>query len=285
MSHLSLKQALQWAIGVLATQEDSARLEAELLLAHVLQKPRSYLFTWPEKTLDDAQSNAFQTLVAQRLQGRPIAHLIGKREFWTLELNVTSDTLIPRPETELLVELTLERIPPNQPCHILDLGTGTGAIALALASERPQAQIMAIDQSFSALPIAKLNAERYQLTNIQFMQSNWFANLANTVHPVFDVIVSNPPYIAEGDQHLKQGDVRFEPLTALAAGHDGLNDLRVIVQQAPDYLTKQGWLLVEHGYDQGLAVRQLFAQAGFTAIATKQDLAGHDRVTLGHVLN
>lgn len=224
-------------------------------------------------------------MVAQRLQGRPIAHLIGKREFSTLELSVTPDTLIPRPETELLVELALERIPPNQTCNILDLGTGTGAIALALASERPQAQIMAIDQSLSALQIAKLNAERYQLTNIQFIQSNWFTNLANTAHPVFDVIVSNPPYIAEGDQHLKQGDVRFEPLTALTAGHDGLNDLRVIVQQAPDYLTKQGWLLVEHGYDQGLAVRQLFAQAGFTAIATKQDLAGHDRVTLGHVLD
>lgn len=284
MSHLSLKQALQWAVGVLATRTESAHLDAELLLAHVLKKPRSYLFTWPEKTLDNEQSSAFQTLVEQRLQGKPIAYLMGKREFWTLELSVTPDTLIPRPETELLVELALERIPPDQSCNILDLGTGTGAIALALASERPQAQIIAIDQSFSALQIAKLNAEHYQLPNIQFMQSYWFTNLVNTINPLFDVIVSNPPYIAESDEHLKQGDVRFEPLTALAAGHDGLDDLKLIIQQAPAYLNKHGRLLVEHGYDQGLAVRQLFAQAGFTAIATRQDLAGHDRVTFGHVL-
>ena len=280
MTSLTLKAALQGANELLSP----ASLEAELLLAHVLEKPRSYLFTWPERLLSTEHIQALQHLVEQRLQGRPIAHLIGKREFWTLDLTVTADTLIPRPETELLVELALKCLPQDKACKVLDLGTGTGAIALAIASECPLAQVIALDQSISALQIAQLNAQRHTLTTVQFMQSNWFSELPQTSASTFEVIVSNPPYIAEGDPHLSQGDVRFEPLTALTAGYEGLDDLKIIIQQAPYYLKTQGWLLVEHGYDQGIAVRQLFLQAGFQTISTQQDLAGHERVTLGHVL-
>ncbi|WP_020560294.1 peptide chain release factor N(5)-glutamine methyltransferase [Thiofilum flexile] len=283
MSSLTIKAALQMAVSALSPRAESAHLDAELLLAQVLNKPRSYLFTWPEKVLSPEQAQHFQALLQQRLQGHPIAHLIGQREFWTLDLMVTPDTLIPRPETELLVELALERLPHDHVCKVLDLGTGTGAITLALASERPLTQITAIERSAPALEVAKRNAERHQLTNIQFLQSSWFAELAQNSANRFDMIVSNPPYIAAHDEHLSQGDVRFEPLTALAAGQDGLDDLKIIIQQAPAYLSTQGWLLVEHGYDQGVAVRALYTQAGFQMINTHTDLAGHDRVTLGHV--
>lgn len=281
---LTIQLALQQATQVLSKAHfESARLEAELLLAHVLNQSRTHLFTWSDKLLTTEQITRFNQLVQERLVGKPIAYIIGKREFWTLDLVVTPDTLIPRPETELLVELALELIPKNEPYSILDLGTGTGAIALAIASERPQALITAVDQSSSALAIATVNATKNQIKNANFIQSNWFNTLSTLApKPQFNLIVSNPPYLADQDQHLQHGDVRFEPLSALASGLEGLDDLKIIITQAYKYLLHKGYLMVEHGYNQGEAVRSLFKQARFLEVETKQDLAGNDRVTLGH---
>lgn len=255
-----------------------ARREAEILLAHALGRSRTWLYTWPEYTLSDAEAAAYRELLARRVRGEPVAHLVGRREFWSLDLTVTADTLIPRPETEVLVEQALARIPLDASWAIADLGTGSGAIALAVASERPACTVIATDRSTVALDVARGNAARFRLRNVQFREGAWFAALGDER---FQMIVSNPPYIADDDPHLAQGDVRFEPRAALTAGHDGLEDLRHLAAGAGEHLTEGGWLLLEHGYDQGAAVRQLLSGQGFVDVASVRDDLGHERVTLG----
>ncbi|SEI56477.1 release factor glutamine methyltransferase [Pseudomonas linyingensis] len=255
----------------------SPRLDAELLLAHVLGKPRSYLRTWPEHEPSVAQCAAFAALLERRRSGEPVAYLLGQQGFWSLDLEVAPHTLIPRPDTELLVETALALLPGGS-VRVLDLGTGTGAIALALASERPAWQVLGVDRVPEAVALAERNRARLKLGNVRFVESRWFAALAGQR---FAMIVGNPPYIAAEDPHLREGDVRFEPASALVAGRDGLDDIREIVAQAPEHLEPAGWLLLEHGYDQGEAVRALFAARGFTAVDSRRDLGGNERITLG----
>lgn len=249
----------------------SARLDAELLLAHVLGKPRSYLRTWPEREPDAAQCAAFAALLARRSKGEPVAYLLGRQGFWSLELEVAPHTLIPRPDTELLVESALA-LGPAGPARVLDLGTGSGAIALALQHQRPQARVSAVDASPEALAVARGNAERLQLP-VRFIHSHWLRD----VQGAFDLIVSNPPYIRADDPHLAA--LTHEPLQALASGADGLEDIRAIIERAPAHLKPGGWLLLEHGYDQAEAVRALFAHAGWQNVQSRQDLAGIERCT------
>ena len=275
----TIQQALANAVAKLTEQPDTAVLDAELLLAHVLQKTRTWLHTWPEYELSAEQTQEFEQLVARRVVGEPVAHLLAQQEFWSLDLIVTADTLIPRPETERLVELALERIPPTAAWRIADLGTGTGAIALALAKERPACSVIATDQSAAALAVAEDNARNNRLHNVTFRRGNWFEALQDEAP--FDLIVSNPPYIKETDPHLLQGDVRFEPTTALTAGPDGLTDLQHLIDQALPHLKPGGWLLLEHGYDQGEAVVQLLQEAGFVQVSDYPDLAGLPRVATG----
>ncbi|WP_298612565.1 peptide chain release factor N(5)-glutamine methyltransferase [uncultured Thiothrix sp.] len=279
---MQIRFALQQAAQELSASSDTARLDAELLLCKVLAKNRSYLFTWPEKELHSEQQIQLHNLVAQRLQGIPVAYLLGYREFWGMELEVSAATLIPRPDTELLVQLALDHLTSYTAPKILDLGTGTGAIALALAKERSDAQIMAVDKSAEALVVAERNQLKLGLSNVSLMRSDWFSALDKTTY--FDLIVSNPPYIAASDPHLAQGDLRFEPLSALSSGRDGLRDITYLIQAAPKYLKDQGWLLLEHGYDQGLAVTQLLKNTGYTQVACYQDLSGNDRVSVGRSL-
>lgn len=257
-----------------------ARHEAELLLLHVLERPRSWLFAHATDPLPATAQAAFEALLARRAAGEPVAYLTGRRGFWTLDLRVDAATLIPRPETELLVELALERLPPDRPLLVADLGTGSGAIALALASERPLAQVLATDASAGALAMAARNAAHHELRNVRFAEGgqDWYAPLQGAR---FALIASNPPYIASDDPHLQQGDLRFEPASALASGIDGLDDIRRIVAGAPEHLQPAGWLLIEHGWDQGAAIRSLFDAAGFADVQTQQDLEQRDRVTLG----
>lgn len=270
---MTIQEALQHAMASLPG--DSPKLDAEVLLGFVLGQSRTYLYTWPERELSATQQSLLEELVARRASGTPVAYLVGEREFWSLPLQVNEHTLIPRPETELLVEQALARLPRSG--RALDLGTGTGAIALALVSERPDAEIWAVDASREALKVARANVERLGLP-VQLVHSDWFAQVSGQR---FHLIVSNPPYIAEADPHLGQGDVRFEPLTALASGRDGLTDIRQIVARAPAHLHPGGWLLFEHGYDQGAPVRELLTRAGFSSVETVQDYGGNDRVTLG----
>lgn len=274
----SIGDALANSQQQLSACSDSPRLDAEILLAMVLGVSRAQLFARPEARVSEQEDVRFKQLLARRLSGEPIAHIQGHREFWSLQLDVTPATLIPRPETELLVELALERIPLSASFAIADLGTGSGAIALAVASERPHCRIIATDTSAEALVIAQRNATQLELTNILFQQSDWFQTLESMR---FDLILSNPPYIRSNDPHLTQGDVRFDPRSALVSGADGLDALRCIVSASPQHLRSGGWLIVEHGYDQGVAVAGLFAAAGFTEIATMNDLGGQPRVSLG----
>lgn len=252
--------------------------DAEWLLMHVLGRPRAWLFAHGRSALEPMQAEAFEALVARREAGEPIAYLTGHRGFWSLDLEVGPSVLIPRPETELLVALALERVPPGRPVRIADLGTGSGAIALAIASERPQARVVAVDASGEALAVAKGNAKRLRLANVEFLGGSWWRPLAGDR---FDLVASNPPYIADGDPHLGEGDLRFEPAAALASGDDGLDAIREIVRGAPAHLADGGWLLLEHGWEQGGAVRALLLEAGFGDIATHRDLEDRDRVTLG----
>jgi release factor glutamine methyltransferase len=269
----SIASALAWAIRQLS-QCQTPLLDAEVLLARVLAQSRTYLHTWPERRLEARQWETLRRLIEERAKGTPVAYLTGRREFWSLDLKVNSATLIPRPETELLVELALVRIPAGQGRRVADLGTGSGAIALALASERPACTVVATDRSGPALAVARDNATRLRLTNLEFFQGDWFAPLAGQR---FDVIVSNPPYVADDDPHLRVGDVRLEPAWALKAGMDGLDALRHLIEQAPLYLKPNGWLILEHGYDQGLAVYHLLSAGGFTSLRDHADLAGHSR--------
>ncbi|TBR09159.1 MAG: peptide chain release factor N(5)-glutamine methyltransferase [Lysobacter sp.] len=261
-------------------REARARLppgEADYLLAHALGRDTGWLFAHGSESLPPDIARRFADLMARRLQGTPVAYLTGVRGFWTLELAVSPDTLIPRPETERLVELALERLP-TTPCDVADLGTGSGAIALAIASERPDARIIATDTSAAALAVARANAARHRLPNVQFSQGDWYAPLAGRR---FDLIVSNPPYIAAGDPHLEDGDLRFEPAAALASGADGLDALRHIIIGASTHLGPGGWLLVEHGWKQGASVRALMTGAGLADVATARDLESRDRVSCG----
>ncbi|WP_068829825.1 peptide chain release factor N(5)-glutamine methyltransferase [Pseudomonas sp. BMS12] len=255
----------------------TAQLDAELLLAHALGKSRSYLRTWPEREPDATQQAAFTAMLARRRSGEPVAYILGHQGFWSLELEVAPHTLIPRPDTELLVETALQ-LAPATPLQVLDLGTGSGAIALALASERGGWKVTGVDRIAEAVELAERNRQRLGLSNADFRLSSWFASLAGER---FGLIVSNPPYIAASDRHLGEGDVRFEPQSALVAGADGLDDIRQIVSQAPQHLQPGGWLLLEHGYDQAEAVRELLRAAGFHMTESRRDLGGHERISLG----
>ncbi|WP_411752101.1 peptide chain release factor N(5)-glutamine methyltransferase [Serratia sp. (in: enterobacteria)] len=259
------------------THSDSAKRDAEILLGFVTGRARTYLLAFGETPLTAEQVEQLTVLLSRRERGEPVAYLVGEREFWSLPLSVSPATLIPRPDTECLVELALERLPAT-PCAILDLGTGTGAIALALASERPDCQLTGIDLQPEAVALAQHNAQKLAINNARFLQGSWFTPVAGQK---FALIASNPPYIDEADPHLGQGDVRFEPGSALVAADHGLADLASIVQQAADYLEPQGWLLLEHGWQQGENVRTLLNAAGFIAVATHRDYGGNDRVTLG----
>ena len=264
-------------------EEARPRVDAEdaaLLLCHVLGRSRGWLFAHADDPVADADEEAFASLLARRARGEPVAYLCGRRGFWTLELAVTPDTLIPRPETELLVELALQRLPAGGAADIADLGTGSGAIALALASERPQARVTATDASAAALDVARDNAARLGLGNVEFRQGDWFDAVAGRR---FDLVASNPPYIADDDPHLHRGDLRHEPPAALSSGPDGLDAIRAITAAAPAHLVPGGWLLLEHGWDQGAAVRALLLAAGLSEVATHADLERRDRISLGRL--
>ena len=257
---------------------ESARLDAEILFCDVMQIRRSRIYSHPEQVIPDEKSALFQSLIEQRRQGHPIAHLTGKKEFWSLELTINEDTLIPRPETELLVETALQMIPDDAVFNILDLGTGSGAIAIAIASERPNSKIVATDINTNALSIAKNNAETHKLNNIQFYLSDWYQYIPLQS---FDLIVSNPPYIKKDDEHLSQGDVRFEPELALVAGADGMQAISIIIENAKRYLANDAYLLIEHGYDQKALVQEAFLRHDFRQVKTFQDLSRRDRMTHG----
>lgn len=258
----------------LVAVSDSPRLDAELLTAMVLQRSRSWLFANPQQLLSDSQQQQLQQITARRINGEPMAYILGYQEFWGLHLTVTPGVLIPRPETEHIVEWALENFPANFPLKIADLGTGSGAIALALAVERPQWQIDATDQSLSALEVARFNAAHHPLTSVNFYQSDWCVGLPSKNYAL---IISNPPYIAAEDTHLPL--LKYEPQSALVSGADGLHAIRTIISQAPEYLAESGYLVLEHGYDQAPAVAQLLHQNGFANIQSHLDLAQHPRFT------
>lgn len=270
-------QALLEQAGRVLQESDSAQLDARLLLAEVLGKSRTWLYAWPEASVDAAAVERFQCLLAARAAGTPIAYLLGRREFWSLDLEVNPAVLIPRPDTELLVETALA-LGPAGPAQVADLGTGSGAIALALASERPAWHLYATDQSAAALQVAERNRQRLGFVNVELLQGSWCQPLPAVD---FDLIVSNPPYLAQDDAHLDQGDLRFEPRTALVAADAGLHDLGCIARQTLSRLKPGGWLLLEHGWAQGAAVRALLAEAGYRQLATHCDAAGHERVSVG----
>jgi len=273
---MEYQQWLREAASQLQASE-SPRRDAEILLGFVTGKARTFILAFGETALTDEQQEQLAGLLARRVRGEPVAHLIGEREFWSLPLFVSPATLIPRPDTECLVEQALSRLP-AAPCRILDLGTGTGAIALALASERPDCQVTAVDLIPDAVALAQRNADHLGIRNIEIVQSRWFSALEGQQ---FSLIVSNPPYIDAQDPHLAQGDVRFEPLSALVAADNGLADLHTLIKDAPRYLLPQGWLLLEHGWQQGAAVREIFARYGWQQVETCRDYGDNERLTLG----
>ena len=270
-----MKSSFRTAASCLA-QADLPESEAMLLLGHVLQRNSAWLHAFSEAEIEPADFDKFAALVRRRRAGEPIAYLTGEKEFWSLPLSVSKPVLIPRPETELLVDVALQLMPSGSDQSLLDLGTGSGAIALAIASERPQAKIIAVDRCADALAIAHDNANRLDLTQIQFLRSHWYREIGDMR---FDLIVSNPPYISEGDKHL--ADLRFEPVGALVADNDGLSDLQTIVAECRTHLAPNGWLLVEHGYQQQAAVVQLFEENDLNNIRTYRDLSGNPRVVCG----
>lgn len=273
----SIATILANATKLFAAVSDTPRLDAEVLLAFVLNKDRSYLRAWPEQQLTKEQQHAYIQLQTKRSEGIPIAYLVGEKEFWSLPLFVSAHTLIPRPATESLVEAALQLFPQQQ-LRVLDLGTGTGAIALALASSKPEWEVIAVDISQPAIEIAKRNAKRLGCENVQFIVSDWFSGLA--AQHQFDLIVSNPPYIAKHDQHLLHGEVRFEPKLALVADEDGFASLRTIITHAKHFLTTYGCLMLEHGYDQAIKTRKLLQKMYYTNINTICDHEQHERVTI-----
>lgn len=278
MSGLSADELLRIATQQLIGNSDTARLDAELLLCHVINKPRTWLYTWGDQPVAADDQAAFDALVTRRLVGEPVAYLMGEREFWGLPLETAPHTLIPRPDTELLVEAALARAD-HASGQLLDLGTGTGAIALAFASERSHWQVTGADVVPEAVALAQRNAVRVGVTNVQFVESDWFSALAPSSR--YELIVSNPPYIAEDDHHLQEGDVRFEPRSALVADEDGLADLHHLVQSAWHYLQPEGWLLLEHGWTQADAVCAMLKACGYQQVESLRDLGQQPRVSLG----
>ena len=277
----TLGETTREATHLLADTSDSARLDAELLIAHILNIPRSRFISEPELELNGQQLNKIQKLLTRRAAGEPVAYLLGCKHFWDLELKVSPDVLIPRPDTELLVETALTLYPAEASIKVLDLGTGSGAIALAIAKARPHWHVCATDESQAALAIAIENAEHLHLHNVTLLQSHWFDQLGE--NKKYDLIISNPPYVPDNDPHLLEGDVRFEPQQALVAGADGLDAIRYLIPQSKQYLQSDGWLMLEHGYDQGERVRELFVEQGYVQVQQRKDLGGHVRVTLGRV--
>ena len=278
--HHVLHQSSQQLVHTIGLDHAEANLEANLLLQYVLHVNRAWVITHDRDVLNADQQAEFQLLLKRRLDGEPIAYIVGFREFYGLQLKVSPVTLIPRPDTETLVDAALEKIPLDKVSHILDLGTGTGAVALAIAKHRNNCEVTAVDQSSDALSVTLENAQSLKLNNLRLIESNWFSELQGEG---FDLILSNPPYIAQDDEHLKQGDLRFEPISALASGVDGLDDIRKIVQDAPDYLKTNGWLMLEHGFDQAESVATLLKARGFNQIAHAKDIAGRLRVTFGAI--
>jgi release factor glutamine methyltransferase len=275
---MTLNDAIVAATAQLKNSSSTPALDAQVLLAHALERDRTYIIAHARDVLDSENQKQFQQLVAQRIDGTPVAYLTGRQEFWSLPISVSPDTLIPRPETELLVELALEKIPLEEKYLVADIGTGSGAIALAIASERKHSRVVASDSSPEAIRIAQENARQLGIPNIEFTTGSLFEPF---VDRKFNLIVSNPPYVPENDPHLLEGDVRFEPRGALAAGPDGLDVIRRLVENVGRYLLPGGWLLIEHGYDQETSVEELFQQAGFEEIECYRDLAGQPRVTIG----
>ena len=276
----TVQNALADAMLNLFDASSSPEIDAEILLGHSLKQSRAWLLTYQEEELSEDQVAEFKNLIERRKNGEPIAYILGAREFWSLSLNVNSATLIPRPETEVLVEVALEKaqLPFQGIMSVADLGTGSGAIALALASELTNAFITATDKSVDALQVAKQNAEQLGLSNVEFLNSDWFSHLGEQR---FNIICSNPPYIENLDPHLQQGDLRFEPRSALASGPDGFFDIQHIVSNAQHYLHAEGWLILEHGFQQAERTHTLLADAGFVHINTREDYAGHPRITYG----
>ena len=276
---LVLRAARQQLAETLSLETSVAALEAQALLARTLNQSRAYLLANPELVLDAAAFEHYTQLLQRRSQGEPMAYILGRREFYGLDFQVTPAVLIPRPETELLVELALAQMPQKTCIDVLDLGTGSGAIALTLAKLRPQAQITAVDISLAALMVAQQNAQRFGIQNIRFVESNWFQAL--TPGCQYDLIVSNPPYVADDDPHLQQGDVRFEPKLALQSGIDGLSDIRHIAQTALSFIRPRGQLLFEHGYNQQDRCQDLLRSLGYIMVNGYKDLAGLSRVSSG----
>ncbi|WP_434938859.1 peptide chain release factor N(5)-glutamine methyltransferase [Shewanella sp. HL-SH8] len=276
-SYSTIVEAQQWAFSQLASTSDSAHVDAEALLIHCLNKTRSFLYTWPERTLTVEQFKNFQQMVKKRQQGMPVAHIIGEREFWSLPFIVNESTLIPRPDTEILVETALN-LDIRFNARVLDLGTGTGAIALSIAHERPKWRITAIDKVPEAVALAKANRANLQLEQVEILQSDWFSAVKDRD---FDLIVSNPPYIAEQDEHLSIGDVRFEPQSALTAADEGYADIYHIADKAREHLLPGGFLLLEHGYQQAIRVREKMIDLGYKDVATVRDFGSNDRCTIG----
>ena len=278
MASLTIKEALKHASNSLHDSDTSA-LDSEVLLAYLLKKNRSYLRAWPDRSLSTEELDAYQQLIEQRKSGQPIAYLTGEREFWSRSFIVSSDVLIPRPDTELLIDIAQQKFTPSQTFSILDLGTGSGAIAITLALEFPNASVTAVDSSTKALAIANKNSQRLNSHQLEFVHSDWFKQVPTQA---FDLIVSNPPYICQTDPHLLDGDVRFEPNSALIAMDEGLLDIKNIISNAPEYLKPNGILLFEHGYQQGTPVKSLLESLGFKSIEQFQDIQGHTRATLGN---
>jgi release factor glutamine methyltransferase len=279
----TIANLIKQGYALLEETSDSAKLDVEILLSFVLNKDRSYLLTWPDKLLSDEQLHSFLQILVRRIQGEPIAYITGMKEFWSLPLSVSKATLIPRPDTETLVESVLEQFQNKENIRCLDLGTGTGAIALALASENPTWNVSGLDFNMEAVTLAQLNAKNCQLPQVTFFQSDWFSNVE--ANKKFDLIVSNPPYIDCDDHNLTQGDVRFEPDSALIAKENGLADIKHIATLARSFLTVKGQLFFEHGFAQGEDVRNILTGLGFDNPKTEQDLNGHDRITWATFLN
>jgi release factor glutamine methyltransferase len=277
-SIVTVGAALRKTLHDLELTSSTPRLDAEVLVMHVCGINRGELITRDETALTGEQQHELEGLLERRKHGEPVAYLTGAREFWSMELDVTPATLIPRPETELLVEKALERIPRDAAWTLADLGAGSGAIALAIAKERPRCHVIATDNSSAALEVARSNAKKFGLTNIEFRAGDWFVPL---VGETFDMIASNPPYIRADDQHLKQGDLRFEPATALVSGADGLDAIRHIARHAREFLKPDGWLLFEHGWDQAEAIGDYLRQQGYRDIVCHTDLAGQARLAGG----
>lgn len=278
---VTIKQALKQA-GSLRQISESWQLDAELFLADALERAREYLFTWPEQELTQSQLEKFDAYCGRRLAGEPVAYILGKQAFWDFELIVNPSVLIPRPETELLVETALELLDSSDAASVLDLGTGSGAIALALAANNPRWSVTAVDSSDAALLVARENARRLQIANIEFRETSWCDGLQRDC---FDLIAANPPYVEEGDKHLNEGSLPFEPIAALVAGENGLADIRSIAEQARECLKQNSWLLIEHGFQQKRAVAKILNEAGYGQIECVQDLAGLDRLTKAQWIN